>query len=99
MTETITVSFLQLGAGYVIAAAEALAIIFLFVRLDQKDKVVRNRDTVIAGLQEKMVEQANLKTEQVIVAIKDQTASNMTQVQILSGLKELIDKLVWGRRK
>lgn len=99
MGEQITVSFLQLGAGYVIAAAEALAVVFLFVRLDQKDKAVMNRDIAISALQEKMVLKAEEKTEQVIIAIKDQTQSNFAQSQILAGLKELIEKIAWGKRK
>lgn len=55
--------FLQLGVGYVIAAASMIVNLFLFNKLWEKDKVVDNRDIVIGALQEKRVAEAEKRSE------------------------------------
>lgn len=60
-----TAQFIQLGAGYVIAAVEGLAIVFLFKKLSDKDAVIANRDEVISILQEKRVSDAERRGEYV----------------------------------
>lgn len=80
-----------------VAVLEGFAIIFLFYRLDGKDKTIQNRDEVISALQEKRVEEGNLKTERVIEAIKDQTSSNTRLSEVVSGFRQFIENLALGK--
>lgn len=61
--EDATSKFLQLGVGYVIAFMSMLVNLFLFKKLEDKDKVLDNRDTAIAALQEKRVAEAEKRSE------------------------------------
>lgn len=58
--------FVQLGVGYLIAVLEGFVIIWLFRRMDSKDKTIENRDTVIQTLQEKRVEDFRDNSEKII---------------------------------
>lgn len=69
----LTAEFARQGLGYLIAAVEAGVIIWLFVRIDNKDKVVENRDTIIRELQEKRVIEAKDYADKFITVGKDMT--------------------------
>jgi hypothetical protein len=43
----LTSEFARQGLGYLIAAIEAGVIVWLFTRIDNKDKIVENRDAII----------------------------------------------------
>lgn len=69
----LTAEFARQGLGYLIAAVEAGVIIWLFVRIDNKDKVVENRDSIIRDLQEKRVIEAKDYADKFITVGKDMT--------------------------
>lgn len=58
--------FAQLGVGYLIAVLEGFVIVWLFRRMDGKDKIIENRDTIIQTLQEKRVEDFRDNSEKII---------------------------------
>jgi len=63
MSDEVVHAFLQLGVGYIIALMLGIACVFLFKKLADKDKVVENRDEIIAALQEKRVIEAEKRSE------------------------------------
>lgn len=73
--------FFKQGIGYLIAFLEAAALMWLFKRLDDKDKTVQNRDQIIQALQEKRVTDYKENSEKII------NASN----SLLTGMQSLKD--------
>lgn len=58
--------FAQLGVGYLIAVLEGFVIVWLFRKMDGKDKIIENRDVVIQTLQEKRVEDFRENSEKIL---------------------------------
>lgn len=67
----LTGEFAKQGLGYLIAAIEAGVIIWLFSRLDAKDKVIQNLYETLNGLQEKRVVESKEYAEGFIGIGKD----------------------------
>lgn len=79
MFDQATAEFVKQGLGYLIAFIEGGIIVWFFVRLDAKDKVIENRDQIIMGLQEKRVTDYKENGERLL------TTSN----NVLTGMQSL----------
>ncbi len=79
MDQSAITEFIKQGLGFSIAFIEAGVIVWLFKRVDDKDKVIENRDQIIMGLQEKRVLDYKDNSEKIIVA----------STSLLSGMQSL----------
>lgn len=84
MFDEAAAEFWKQGAGYMIAFIEAAAILFLFRKIEAKDKTIENRDEIIRGLQDKRVSDYKENSEKII----------NTSNSLLTGMQSLKDAAV-----
>jgi hypothetical protein len=88
----LTTEFARQGLVYLIAVIEAGVIVWLFVRIDNKDKVVENRDAIIRDLQEKRVVEARDYADKFITVGKDMTNGMVAIKEAQSSFNHFIEK-------
>lgn len=98
MTEEAITRFLQLGVGYVIAFTSMIVNVFLFKKLEDKDKVIDNRDVVIAALQEKRVIEADKRGE-IVQNIMTSVANPISKIlELQQTFTRFIENYTWEKK-
>ena len=98
MTDQVVGSFLQLGVGYTIALMLGIACVFLFKKLMDKDKVVENRDEIIAVLQEKRVSEAEKRSE-IVQSFMTTVSSPISKIlESQEAFTRFIENYTWKKK-